>query len=98
MNRILAISIVALGVVAGTFYCLWKSTKTELTAANTKISELTKQVKGYENEISKYNEAQERAGEKIEKVRTIIKTVKTDCDCYNTPLPDDVKRVLRGQK
>lgn len=97
MNRILAISIVVLGVVAGTFYCLWKSTKTELTAANTKISELSKQVRGYENEISKYNEAQEKASEKIEKVRTIVRTVKSDCDCYNTPIPGDVRRLLNGK-
>lgn len=57
-------------------------------------NELNDKIKDYENEISKYNEAQARAGEKIEKIRTIVRTVKTDCDCYNIALPDGVRVLL----
>lgn len=98
MTRILTISLVILGVAAGGFYLMWQNTQDKLNAANDKISVLNKQIKGYENEISTYNEAQAKATDKIEKVRTIVKTVKTDCDCYNQPLPDDVKRLLRSRK
>ena len=98
MTKILAISLVVLGVAAAGFYLMWQNTQDKLNAANDKISVLNKQIKGYENEISKYNEAQAKATDKIEKVRTIVKTVKTDCDCYNEPLPDDVKRLLRSRK
>lgn len=60
-------------------------------------NELNDKIKGYENEISKYNEAQARASEKIEKIRTIVRTVKSDCDCYNIALPDDVRRMLHDK-
>lgn len=98
MTRILAISLVILSVVVGILYFRNKSLSTELSAAKGEITALNKQIKGYENEIQHYNEAQQTASEKIEKVRTIVKTVKTDCDCYNEPLPDELKRLLRGEK
>lgn len=98
MIRILAISLVILGVVAGVLYFRNKSLSSELSAAKGEITALNKQIKGYENEIQHFNEAQQTASEKIEKVRTIIKTVKTDCDCYNEPLPDDIRRLLGGKK
>ena len=98
MTRILAISLVILGVVAAWLYMSNKSLKSDLAAANGEITALNKQIKGYENEISEYNTAQERAGDKIEKVRTIIKTVQADCDCYHTELPVDVRRLLGGTK
>ena len=98
MTRILAISLVILGVVAGVLYFRNKSLSTELSAAKGEITALNKQIKGYENEIQHFNEAQQTASEKIEKVRTIVKTVKTDCDCYNEPLPDELKRLLRSKR
>ena len=98
MTRILAIILVILSVVVGVLYFRNKSLSTELSAAKGEITALNKQIKGYENEIQHFNEAQQTASEKIEKVRTIVKTVKTDCDCYNAALPDDVRRLLSSQK
>lgn len=96
MIRILAISLVILGVVAGVLYFRNKSLSSELSAAKGEITALNKQIKGYENEIQHFNEAQQTASEKIEKVRTIVKTVQADC--YNQPLPDDIRRLLGGKK
>ena len=96
MTRILAISLVILGVVAGVLYFRNKSLSSELSAAKGEIAALNKQIKGYENEIQHFNEAQQTASEKIEKVRTIVKTVKSDC--YNEPLPDELRRLLSGKK
>lgn len=98
MTRILATILVILGMVAGILYFRNKSLSAELSAAKGEITALNKQIKGYENEIQHFNEAQQTASEKIEKVRTIVKTVKTDCDCYNEPLPDELKRLLSGKK
>ena len=96
MTRILAIILVILSVVVGVLYFRNKSLNTELSAAKGEITALNKQIKGYENEIQHFNEAQQTASEKIEKVRTIVKTVKSDC--YNEPLPDELKRLLRDKK
>lgn len=68
--------------------------KENITLENEKNG-LKDKIKGYEDAIQEYNVAQERAGEKIEKVRTIVRNIKSDCDCYNTLLPDGVRKILR---
>ena len=98
MNRILLISIALLAVTSAILFYSNKHLKTELNAANGQITELNNTIKGYENEISKFNAAQERASQTIEKVRTVVRPVKSECDCYNTALPDDVRRLLNGGK
>lgn len=98
MTRIFVIAIVILSVAAGVLYLRNTSLKSELSAAKGEITQLNSTIKGYQNEIQHFNEAQATASEKIEKVRTIVKTVKTDCDCYNEPLPDELKRLLSGKK
>jgi chromosome segregation ATPase len=95
MTKILLIVTSVLAFVAvGLFYAN-KGLKTDLTAANSQITELNSKIEGFKNEISKYNRAQERAAETIEKVRTVVRTVQSDCDCYNTLLPDGVRKILR---
>ena len=94
MTKILLIVTSVLALVAvGLFYAN-KGLRTDLTAANSQITELNNKIEGFKNEISKYNRAQERAAETIEKVRTVVRTVKSDCDCYNTVIPDDVRRLF----
>lgn len=56
---------------------------------------LENEIKDLQDAVEKYNRAQERASEKIEKVRTIVKTVKSDCDCYHAALPDSVLSIIR---
>ena len=98
MNRILLISIAFLAAVSAILFFSNKHLKTELNAANGQITELNSTIKGYQNEIQEYNRAQERASQTIEKVRTVVRTVKSECDCYNTAIPDDVRRLLNGSK
>lgn len=94
MTKILLIVTSVLALVAvGLFYAN-KGLRTDLTAANSQITELNSKIEGFKNAIQEYNDAQDRAGKKIEKIRTIVRTVKGDCDCYHTPLPDDIKRLL----
>lgn len=98
MQKILVISIAVLVAIGLFLYQSNKRLKTELKAANGEITTLNSKIKGYENEIQAYNEAQQRASNTIEKVRTIIRTVESDCDCYNTALPDDVRRLFSGKE
>ena len=98
MNRILLVSIAFLAVTSAILFFSNKHLKTELNAANGQITELNSTIKGYQNEIQEYNRAQERASQTIEKVRTVVRTVKSECDCYNTAIPDDVRRLLNGSK
>lgn len=95
MTRVLLIIVAIMAAISLFLYMDNKHLKTELNAANGEISALESRVKGYENEIQKYNEAQERASETIEKVRTVVRTVKSDCDCYHTELPLKIKELLR---
>lgn len=62
-----------------------------------KISDLKQKNEDCNDKVAKYSAAQERAADKIEKVRTIVRTVKSDCDCWNVMLPDDVRKLLSGK-
>lgn len=94
MNRLLLISLI-IAIVTAVFFKLQSDNRLlRATNAENQNNVLQTEIKGYKNAIQEYNNAQERAGKTIEKVRTIVRTVKTDCDCYNTALPDDIKRLL----
>lgn len=98
MVKILTTVCVFLAVCALYFNFRVDYLKNENTSLRNEKTSLKNEIKGYKNAIQEYNDAQDRAGEKIEKVRTIVRNVKSDCDCYNTPLPDDVRRLLNGSK
>lgn len=57
-------------------------------------NELSNRIKSMENEIENYNQKQLEASGTIEQVREVIKHVKEPCNCYNTALPSDIKRLL----
>lgn len=84
MVKILTTVCVFLAVCALYFNFRVDYLKNENTSLKSEKTSLKNEIKGYKNAIQEYNDAQERAGEKIEKVRTIVRTVKSDCDCYNT--------------
>lgn len=97
LSRIIVVIAVFLGV--GALYLNYRVDclkKENITLENEKNG-LKDRIKGYEDAIQKYNNAQERAGKTIEKVRTIVRNVKSDCDCYHTALPNDVRRLLSGK-
>jgi archaellum component FlaC len=98
MVKILTTVCVFLAVCALYFNFRVDYLKNKNTSLESEKTSLKNEIKGYKNAIQEYNDAQERAGKTIEKVRTIVRTVKSDCDCYNTALPDDVRRLLNGGK
>lgn len=98
MTRVLLISLI-IAIATAVFFKLQSDNRLlRATNAENKNNALQTEIKGYENAISEYNNAQERAGEKIEKVRTIVKTVKSDCDCWNTLVDERVRNEARKHK
>lgn len=47
--------------------------------------------------VKDYNNGKMEASETIVKIQEKIKYVKVDCDCYNTPIPDDILPLIRGE-
>lgn len=95
MNRILLISLL-IAIVTAVFFKFQSDNRLlRATNAENRASALETEIKGYKNAIQEYNDAQERAGKTIEKVRTIVRTIKSDCDCWNTSVDDRVRDEIR---
>lgn len=98
MNRLLLISLI-IAIATAAFFKLESDNRLlRATNAENKISTLQTEIKGYKNEIQQYNASQNRASEKIEKVRTVVRTVKSDCDCWNTIVDERVRNEIRKRK
>ena len=47
--------------------------------------------------VKEYNNGKMEASKTIIKIQEKIKYIKTDCDCYNMPIPDDILQYVRGE-
>ena len=47
--------------------------------------------------VKDYNNGKMEASKTIVKIQEKIKYIKTDCDCYNTPIPVDLLPLYRGE-
>lgn len=47
--------------------------------------------------VKDYNNGKLEASKTIVKIQEKIKYIKTDCDCYNTPIPVDLLPLIRGE-
>ena len=68
------------------------------TSLESEKTSLKNEFKDLQDAMEKYNRAQERAGKTIEKVRTIVRTVKSDCDCWHTLVDDRVRDEIRKRR
>lgn len=69
--------------------------ESEKTALKNDLEKCKQESEACDDTIKQFNKAQDKASGKIEKVRTVIKTVRSGCDCWNEPLPDGVREQLR---
>lgn len=98
LNRILLISLI-IAIVTAVFFKLQSDNRLlRATNAENQNNTLQTEIKGYKNAIQEYNDAQDRAGKTIEKVRTIVRTIKSDCDCWHTPVDDRVRNEIRKRR
>lgn len=68
--------------------------ESEKNALKSDLAECQRKKEECNEGIKRFNEAQDKAGERIAKVRTVVKTVRSDCDCWNIALPDGVREQL----
>ena len=95
MNRFLFLSLI-IAISTAVFFKLQSDNRLlRATNAENQNNALQTEIKGYKNAIQEYNDAQERAAKTIEKVRTIVRTVKSDCDCYNTLVDSGLLDTIR---
>lgn len=47
--------------------------------------------------VKEYNDGKMEASKTIVKIQEKIKYIKTDCDCYNMPIPADILQLVRGK-
>lgn len=97
MTRLLLISLAITAVMAVFWWRVADYRATKITTLENKLTQCKQQKEACDDKVEKYNKAQQSAAEKIQQVRTVVRTVKADCDCYSARLPDDVKRLLNGK-
>lgn len=98
INKILLIAVGFLAILAGFFYMQSDSRGSKIATLTAEKTSLNDELKGCQNEIAKQSEANERANSTIGEIKTIIKTVKSPCDCYNSPIDDAIIDRVRGTK
>lgn len=79
------------------WYCLATYRGNKIDTLTRQISELNADLKRCKNEIVKSNEAQCRADETISQIKTVVKTVKSPCDCYNSAIEPAILNRVRGK-
>lgn len=95
--KIKLIAFAILAAFCGFFYfqSAHRGAKIErLQAEKTSINE---QLKRCKNEMESYIKANERADKEICEIRTIVKTVKSPCDCYNSAVDAAIIDRVRGK-
>lgn len=105
INKIRLFIEVILGVGAIFFYLQTESLKNknialaaEKATLKEKNSGLSIELKGCKDEFTKQSEANQRANSTIGEIKTIIKTVASPCDCYNTAIDSAIIDRVRGTK
>lgn len=86
--KFLAISFFATTLLLGLMY----------NYANSKSNRLESELKGCKNGVKEFNDAQIRASNTIQKVKEVFKTVKSDCDCYNSAVAEPILDRVRNKK
>jgi uncharacterized protein (UPF0335 family) len=90
-----ALFLLAVAVVLGFLYSYasLKITRleSEKTALKMEVKSCKMEVKSCNDSIKEFNDAQIRAGDTIQKVREVVRTVKSDCNCYDIAVD---KRIL----
>lgn len=61
------------------------------------LATVKKEVKECRNVIEKTNKAEEKADSQISEIKTIVKTVPSDCACYDSPIDSSILNRVRGK-
>ena len=88
---------VFLAACAVIFYFLWDYRGNKIDTITAKKNELKQDLKRCKNEMEVYFKADERADKTICDIKTVVKTVKSPCDCYNSIVDPSIVGRVRGE-
>lgn len=86
-----------LAAFCGFFYFLSAYRGAKIDRLQAEKTSINKQLKRCKNEMESYIKANERADKEICEIRTIVKTVKSPCDCYNSSVDPAIIDRVRGK-
>lgn len=97
LRKVKLIAFAVVAALCGFFYILSacrgeriKDLQTEKTTINEKLTRC-------KNEVESYFKAEQRASSAIGEIRTVVKTVKSPCDCYNSNIDVSIADRVRGK-
>lgn len=96
-GKIKLIIFVIMAALCGFFYFLAGYRGTKIDRLQAEKNELQQNLKGCKNEMESYIKASERANCAIGEIRTIVKNVKSPCDCYNSSIEHNIIDRVRGK-
>lgn len=96
-GKIKLIIFVIMAALCGFFYFLVEYRGAKIDRLQAEKNELQQNLKGCKNEMESYIKASERANCAIGEIRTIVKTVKSPCDCYNSSIEHNIIDRVRGK-
>lgn len=105
MNKLFLtiIGILCVGIVV--LYFMYNFSQNKVHTLETKILTLKNDVSNCKTNltdcnkgIEEFNNAQIQASSTIQKIKTVVQTVKSDCDCFNSAVDDSVIKLVRKQE
>ena len=97
LNKIKLIIFVFMAALCGFFYILSGYRGAKIDRLQNEKTNLNEQLKRCKDEMEVYFKANERADKAICDIRTIVKTVKSPCDCYNVAVDPAIVARVRGK-
>lgn len=96
--KILAVLCVILSVATTFYYYNTELLKSKNCLLESEKNAYKGRAKNLEEEIERYNQRQLEASSTITRIREQVKYIKTDCNCYNQPIPDSIANILQNNK
>lgn len=96
-EKIKLIIFVIMAALCGFFYFLAGYRGAKIDRLQAEKNGINEQLTRCKNEMESYIKADERADKTICEIRTVVKTVKSPCDCYNSSVDPAIIDRVRGK-
>lgn len=96
-GKIKLIIFVVVAALCGFFYFLAGYRGAKIERLQAEKNSINEQLTRCKNEMESYIKADERADKTICEIRTVVKTVKSPCDCYNSSVDPAIIDRVRGK-
>lgn len=104
MSRVLEFLVCFLLAVSGYLYLSRVNLENKIitlesqkTALDSDLKKCQKEKEVCNERMEAYNNARERADNDISEIRTVVRTVKSPCSCYDSPVDNSIIGRVRGE-